>query len=750
MMEPDAGSGSGEETPGLPVTSRFRPRSAPYRLALAILGLWLAAVLPAPLAPGQALAQEATPVVLTAEEIVFDERRQILTAKGEVTFSQEERRLLADEVRYDIEADEVTATGSIVLIDPDGHAAFADSFTLSGDLKDGFVDHVGVIFSDWSRLVAIRASRTEGEVTTLEKAVYSPCEICEDEAGDPLWQIRAERVVHDRRTRTVSYRNAALEIFGLPVFFTPFFYHPDPTVDRRTGFLAPRFGSDTELGFTLETPFFIELAENRDLTVAPTFISKGEVLLDLEYRELQSFGLTEIGGAVTRTDEAGKRGQPQRGKEVRGHVEANGRYSLNERHQAGFDIAWASDNTFLDRYDLGDDDVLENRVFLDRFDGRDFFSLNGYAFQSLREGDDQDEIPLALPLAEGHMVRDGAPLGGQWRFDANILALTRDEGLNTQRLSGEAAWELPLVGPIGDLIRLRAGLRGDLYRTDGDPRTRGGAGDTDLEARVVPSLHGRWSWPLVAETGRWQHLLAPTATATWIGRNVNDDGIPNEDSLVFEFDETNLFERSRFTGLDRVESGGKVAYGLRFQSQGPGARRIAGVLGQSLRRGGDELFPDGSGLEDSLSDVVGRIDFRPGPLLDVTYRFRVDKDDLSFRRNDLRVGFGPERLRFDIQLLELSEDLVDEELREREELVAGVRLQALDSLAVGFQTRRDLSEEAPVANSVGLVYTNPCLVIVAGLERSFTAKGELEDETRIAFRVSFRGLGDVEATSELF
>ena len=703
----------------------------------------------------QTLPQNDEPVLLTANELIYDTSARLLRARGDVEFSQGRQRLLADEVVYNLDAETVVATGNIVLIDADGNAAFAEEIELRDDLGNGFVRQIRILLADESRLAAVRGERSGGTQTTLDKAIYSPCEICEEDDSAPLWQIRAERVVHDTESKTVTYRNAVFEFFGVPVAYSPYFYHPDPTVKRKTGFLAPTFGSDTELGLTAEVPFFVNLAPNRDITLTPLFTSDEGILLGAEYRELQEFGSWKVEGALTRTSPAQSNPDDDAdGKDTRGYIEAEGRFTPAETYAAGFDINLATDNTFLDRYSISNDDVLENRLFVERAIERDFWEMNAFAFQSLRENDDQDQIPIALPFGEASFNGEPTKLGGRWFSNASILGLTRTSGLDTRRLSAEIGWQQPYVGPIGDLWRLRLSARGDAYQTDGDPQTLSDEGGNQFNSRIVPTASLDWSWPLVGETGNWSHVIEPLTNFTFIPSNLNDDDIPNEDSIEFEFDETNLFEASRFTGIDRVESGAKVSYGMRFDSVGPEAWRISGVAGQSYRTGPNQLFPEGSGLDDSLSDYVGRIDIRPSELLDLSYRFRLSKDEFEFRRSDLKLGLGPPRLRFNLQYLKVSEEFSAgdpaDDLDQRQELVAGVRLHILDNLAIGAQTRRDLEENETIANTFGLIYTNPCLVIVAGLERSFTTRGELEDETRFSVRLAFKNLGDFGTTNDFF
>lgn len=719
--------------------------SAALLLALALW--WPASVAAQP--PPDAARKDGEPLLLEAREIVYDFERRLVIARGKVELTYGEQILLADEIRYDEAAGEVVAIGNIVLIDAGGEAVFADRLRLSDDLARGFVAHIRARLDDDTKIAANLGIRTEGRYNVFEKAVYSPCPVrCKVRESGPFWQIRARRVVHDQQARTLTYYDAVLEVLGVPVAYAPYFQHPDPTVERRSGFLAPSLGADTELGLTLETPYYFDLAPNRDLTLTPLFSSERAPMLKAELRDLQTFGRTTV--EVSGTYAKGYRRHPdqERNTVFRGHLEARGHYALDQGDRAGFEIALSSDNTYLETYGLGGDDVLTNRLYYERYEGRRYAAVNAYGFQGLRETDDQGTIPFALPLAEYHRTSGPLVWGSYWTVDAGALALTRTEGLDTQRLTAELGWELPYLGPIGDLWRLRLAVRGDLYRTDGDPRDYGGGGDR-VTGRILPRAYLGWSLPLVGRSGAWQQLVEPVAALMIDRSDGNDSDIPNEDSQSFEFDETNLFEPSRFTGIDLVEEGVRLAYGVRAAAIGPAAFRVSGVLGQIVDLADGDETPDNSGLEGRFSDFVGRLDLRPGPYLDLSYRFRFAADDLVFRRNDVIASFGPPRLRFRISYLELSDEPLPDIDRNRKEVVAAVRIGLTDELSVGAQTRRDLTENETVATSGALVYRNPCFVLTAGIERRFTTKGELDDETTFTLRIGFAGLGDIGTSTSL-
>lgn len=703
----------------------------------------------APFAGAPIGSSSQEPTVITADQLAFDADADSLTATGHVELSQGDQRLKADKVVYDRRTDRAFAYGHVVLLDPSGNTAFADQMEVTGDLKTGIAQGVRTLTQDQLRITATQATRADGTINTFDKVIYTPCPVCKEEGSRPLWQIKAQRAVWDETEREIVFRDARFELLGIPVLYTPFFSQPDPTVNRKTGFLAPSAGTNSELGLTLETPYFVNIAPNRDVTITPLFTTDGGSALFLTGRDLETFGLTTLSASGAYTQKYVETGQPITDDYgFRGNISGQGRYQFSPHWIGGFDLNLASDNTYLDRYSLSSPDVLQNDVYAQRIVGQDFFGISALGFQTLRSDDDQDNIPIAAPVIEFSTRSDPLRWGSTATYDANFLALTRNEGLNTRRISNTAGWELPWIDRIGGVGRLRLSARADFYDYSGDPRdltsTSNGNG---TEGRAIPKAFFTYSMPLIGETGRWQNFLEPVVAAQVAPYGLNSSRFPNEDSIEFEYDETNLFEENRFTGLDLVDDGTRVSYGLRFGTLGPGVVDINGVFGQTYQPKVNDYFPNGSGLDRTLSDYVGRVDFRPTELLSFRYRFRLDKDNFKLRRNDIKVSFGPPRLRFDVGYLKLYDDAVDLVDDTREEITAGVRYQVTDRLAIATQFRRDLTSDSEVSNLFGLLYTHPCVQVLAGLEQSFQQQGELRDEVSFRIRVTLATIGGVSTGS---
>jgi len=704
------------------------------------------------IAQGQSLEAGEGPVLLLAETVDVDEPRQVVTASGNVEITRGQRRLLADKVRYFQAEDRIEAVGNVTLLEPDGEAIYADLLEVSGDLKDGVIEGLRARLDKDSRLAATSGKRIDGSRTELDQAVFSPCPLCKEKDSAPLWQISASKVVHDEKTKNITYNNAFFEFFGVPVLYTPYFSHPDPSVKRRSGFISPSFGNDSELGFTLETPYFFDLAPNYDLTVSPIITSREGVVLAGEFRHRLHNGSYDLGGSITRASESEDDDADEAdGEEFRGHIIGDGKFALGGGWDWGYDLFLASDDTYLERYDFSDEDVLENRLFVEKIDDRNYFAANSFGFQGLREDDDQGLIPVVLPALDLELSSEPLWRGSRFFLDSSFIALTRTDGLDTRRLSVTGGWELPWLGSLGDQYRLKLSLRGDHYDLDGDPETFEN-GDPSSESRLIPRATLDWSWPWVGDTLGVTPVIEPIGSLTLAPNGLNDDDIPNEDSLDLEFDDTNLFEESRFPGLDLIEDGSRFSYGLRFAGIGQTGEVVNALFGQSWRFEEDDQFDADTGLDGRFSDFVGRIDLSPTPWFESRYRFRLDRDTLAPVRNEVRAVLGPSRLRLSATYLSLEDDpsVSDEEFTEREELTAGLQLGLGGGWTFRAQTRRDLQADSTIANTYGLIYRHPCLVLIAGVEQQFAEDRDAGDGTTFSLRLTLQHLGQVGGETSAF
>ncbi len=723
-------------------------------------GLWLVSLLAliAPPADRPAVAQTATPEVagdqpslITADSITYDETIGIVTARGHVEISQQDRVLVADTVSYNRNTDVVIATGNVALLEPSGDVVFADYMEVTGDLREGFVRDIRVLLSDRSRMAAVSGVRTGGDRTELSKTVYSPCELCQkDPTRAPLWQLKADKVVWDQTKKTVTYRDAWLEFFGVPVFYTPYFSHPDPTVKRQTGFLAPGFGSSEQLGYQFEIPYFIVLSDTSDVTLTPIITTKQGVVGQVEYRQLFENGYVDVLGSATVADIESNNNLVKEDR-FRGHIRGTGEFDINETYRWGFRIDRTTDDTYLRVYNFGSPSKLTSRLYAEGFDGRDYGSVQAITWQGLRAQDDNEQEPIIVPLADYNFVSEPGQWGGVYRFDANLLDLFRVEGRDVRRISLAGSWSLPYTSRRGEIYTLTARLQADGYwSNDYDPSNPDeidpANGGEHFAGRIFPELALQWRYPLVRQTGSMRQVIEPIVQLRLAPPDENPEEIPNEDSQDLEFDDTNLFALNRFSGVDRVDPGPRIDYGLKWTALSDLGGYTSVFIGQSWRPIKDDVFGPGTGLQDHFSDIVGHLQISPASWLDASYRFRISEEDLNFTRHEVSLYAGVPELNLQLNYLFSDKVLSSDDssvVTDREEIYARLSSQFTDHWSVFVSHRHDLEENLSLTTRAGIQYKDECFTFEGVYERTNFRDREIEPDNAFFVRIVLRNLGEI-------
>lgn len=718
------------------------------RPAVALCGLLTGLLLcasPQPTA-AQDIDVQNTPVLLQADELTYNEDLGVVTARGNVEMSQGPRLLMADTVTYNQKANTVAASGNVALMEPTGEVLFTDYAELHDELKTGFIENLRALMSDGSRLAANRARRTADQKKILDRGVFSPCNLCkEDPSRAPLWQIKAVKVVHDEVAKDIIYEDATMEIFGVPMLYTPYLRHPDPTVERRSGLLAPTLGYSGDLGAIFGQPYHHVFSPSRDLTIEPmVFSSEGQVLRG-EYRQHFSNGRIDLKATAGYVDQHDSNGDENGDLGLEGSADLEGRFALDRTWRGGFDFEQSSERTYLKRFRLGHEDVLTSRLYAEGFRGRNYAAVNAYKWQDLRASGDPDDTPLVAPFAEYSFVGEPSSIGSRSTLDASLLSLTRERGTDSRRASLVHGWKLPYTTGNGQLLTVESRVQSDgYYATDLSGDT---GGDEETTARLFPQVGVKWQYPWARRTGTYSHVVEPIVGIVGGPNGGNPDEIPNEDSRSFEFDTTNLFRMNRYEGVDRVTSGSRIDYALRTGVYGDGGGSTELLVGQSYRFHGSSAFEEGTGLDEELSDIVGALTVRPREQFDVSYRFRLDKESGTIRRNEVGFGYHHPRFATLIDYIAIDDSARSDLAGSREQVEATVNIALSQHWSTLFNVVHDLSDgdSRLLRGRAGLTYSDECVILGIDFERSDIEDEDIEADTRVMFRIVFKHLGGVES-----
>ena len=698
-------------------------------------------------------------VELEADQLTFDPETGEIRALGNVLLVREGYRLVAGEVFYNENTGEARAVGAVELTAPSGDRIIAPEIKLENELRDAFVENIRLIMADGAQAVAASGERQEASGRTiLKRAAYSPCKVCADGSGkQPLWQLKAVRVTHDKGKRRLYYKDAFLEILGVPIFWTPYFSHPDPTVDRASGLLPLDIQTSQNLGFVAGIPYYHVFSDSIDATITPVYTSREGFVLKGQYRQHVGSGQFKFDGSITRADRRDINNVIVGGTDTRGHISAEGQFRHSVNWRSKININYASDDTYLGRYEISNADTLVSEYLLEGFYGPSYISARSLVFQGLRLEDIAGQSAFALPLIDAEFIPNIKPLGGTLSLRGNALALHRTNGLDTRRLSLIANWQKRWITPKGFVVDVDALARSDLYNLDAanqpdDLDFAGTFGGTasGSEWRNLTRLTGTVSWPLVKYGGSGTHTLEPIAEISVSPRRGTPDSIVNEDSRAFELSDLNLFAADRTSGFDLWEEGSRATFGFRWRYEN-GDLSTDILLGQSWRiTGNDFVLADGIGLEGNFSDIVGRTTINYAGWIDLEHRYRLDDKSLSIRRNDIDVTFGDNTKSLRVGYTKLNRNLSFINREDREEIrVSGFYDITPDWKLTGTWTRRlkgaqspTLTEAAgPVQYSVGVEYKNECIEMGLRLRKTFTRDRDVEPGTSILFRLKLTNLG---------
>jgi LPS-assembly protein len=670
---------------------------------------------------------------LNADSMTYDRDLGVIVATGNVEIVYGPRSLLADKVTYNQKTDVVTADGNVSMTDDSGKVLFGDKMEITGDLKDGVIYNIGLILEDKSRVAGTGARRSNGTITEFSKAVYSPCNLCKDDpSAAPLWQLKAVRVIHDAEQKQVSYRNVWLELYGIPVAYTPYLSHPDPTVKRRSGFLAPTFSSSSDLGFRIQTPYFWAIDDYQDATFTPMLSTDGGQGAIGQYRRNFKKGFMKADGSFVADD-------PD--KDLRGYMKLETEYHINPTWRAGLNLENASDDTYTRRYGFNTDPVLVSRGYLEGFRGQNYQVLNTYAFNDLRPDSEESESPIVLPMYDFNYSGRRDRIGGFASFDFNALNIVRNTGTDTRRLSFRPRWDRPFNGPFGELYNASVSLAADAYHASNVIRDDG-TSYTGTSGRLVPRASLSWRLPLIRPGKDYSQTIEPLASITVAPNGGNPDKMPNEDSQELEFDETNLFQDNRYDGFDRVDSGTRFNYGLNWVLTGNEGGSTSVFLGQSYRPRIDSSFSQSSGLEDNFSDFVGRVQIAPAKYLNLLYRTQFSPDNLSPQRNEVSAKVGGAALNVNADYIFIDQSQ-GSEFAGREEINGRIASQIKRNWSAYTQARHDLSSSDLRNIGFGLVYEDECVKFTSEYTRSFFQDRDLKPSDALTFTLVLKTLGEV-------
>lgn len=736
-------------------------------------------------------------MLVTANEMIYDYKNNKVHAVGGVQIYYNGGVLEADKVTYDRVSNKMFAEGNVRYKAADGNVIYSNTLEMTQDFREAFVDSMLVETPQRTRFAASRADRSEGNVTVFTNGVYTACEPCRnDPKKPPLWQVKAARIIHNEGERKVYYENGTLELFGYPVAYLPFFYHPDPTVKRQSGFLPPHVYSNSRVGVGVEAPYFWSIQPNMDATFAAVPFSGQGLLGKAEFRHRLVNGAYQIKAAGINQTNPERYGALSGNRDFRGALEASGEFNINKRWLWGFNGALLSDRSFLNDYYVSRARLTErtSQLYLTGQGDRSHFDMRAISFYGMSEFDVNRQLPIIHPVIDYSYYFANPILGGELSYKLNFTSLSRQDAdyapvslnspfanvanvqdrsrcLATQanpancfvrglpgdytRFTGQVDWRRTVTSDMtGMLFTPFARLRADAASINVNHAAIGignfpNAQDDNL-IRAMPAVGMEVRWPFISVHSWGTQTLQPIVQAIIRPNETRIGRMPNEDAQSLVFDDTNLFAIDKYSGYDRVEGGSRLNYGLQYSANVHRFGMVNVLIGQSYQMFGLNSYSiydlantgANSGLEERTSDYVSRIYFQPTGRFSFVTRFRFDKDDLSLRRFEAETSSRWDRLTLSTIYARYEAQPMIGFLERRNGIYQTATYQFHDYWSITGGVRYDLERGRIDFSTIGLSYTDECFAITATYVADYTNLVTASSVHKFLLRINLRTLGE--------
>ena len=667
---------------------------------------------------------------LLADKIIKNDKEKLILAQGNVEIQNGRIKTRSDSLQFDTQRNQITLEGNIRILNEQGDIVFAEKAILDKKMKEGIIKKLGVLMSDESRLVASSAQKDRKKYKTIYKNIaYSRCKNCENRKGT-FWKLNAKKATHLEKSKVILYEDVFLEVLNLPLLYFPFFYHPDSTVKRKTGLLAPSFSQSNVFGASYEQPLFLNLSPKSDLTLKTKLTQKEGVLLKKNYRKNFSTGQLHFKSSITRGTKV-RVDEPTK-KENRGHVDFNYANYIGNGFLAGINFKRSSDKSYLSRYELTDGEaLLTQNIYLERENSHNSLSTQFFKFQTLSDNYLEDNLPFIRPVITyswNNLRNKKRTINSSSNIKFRSVSKKNNIKYNAIYLSQNIEKSF-LINNI--LLKSDLDLDFDYYNSKYQ------SANYENNLRLFPSLSTTASYPLIKFSNQNSILFEPVTQIIYTADNNDNEKIKNQDSLEVELMSSNFLIKNKYSGDDRNEVGLRINYGLSINFDEIDGSSYNLVLGRSYLNTEQDRFDYVSGFSEKNSDFVGNYTMSLSNENQLYYDFRVS-EDLDFNRNRIKAKLGIGENKININYTQIK-NFASRDNPDTEQISYGFNRKFLKNWKFDFSQHRDLAGakfSIPFKSTLGLIFENDCATISINVTRDKSYDIDIPSTTNYNFNIN--------------
>jgi len=562
---------------------------------------------------------------------------------------------------------------------------------------------------------------SENDISIIKNGVFTACK---KRGKCPPWSLKSKEVKHDKNKQSINYKNSWLQLYDIPIFYFPKFFHPDPTVKRRSGFLTPSMLSSSTNGGSIKIPYYKVISDNKDYTFTPRIYFNNDFLVQNEYRQ--------VGRDINHISDFSLK---KLDLSTKSHFFSNTKYDLKNNFDFS-EIEINLEKTSNDTYLKGDNIVSKtrnsnNQSLLNsfvKFDANND-NLNIFAevsvYEDLTKEKNSDKFQYILPnFTISKLLNNKSDLQGNLNYQVSGSSQKKDTNVTETYLINDLNYKSnSFFSNLGTISNYEIEFKNSLKKGNNSNLYKDNTQSENFTAFILNS-----SFPLIKSYDNYTGNLVPKLIARY-----SPTKSENLSDLDRKINITNMFSSNRLGLSDSIEGGQSLTVGMDYELKTRQNSDFLGFsLGQIFKDTEDNRLPIKSRMQNKSSDIVGNFNFQPNNNFKINYDFSADNNFDTMNYTKIETEFKVNNFITSFEFLEENNEIGSDSY-----LLSDLEYKFNNSNSISYNTRRNRKTDLTEYYNIIYEYKNDCLVAAIEYNKDYYQDRDLNPSEEIFFSLTF-------------
>ena len=674
--------------------------------------------------------------ILEGEDITLDRISLKLSSKKKAVLIDNYNNILnLSDFNFSIQ-DKQLKTNQLILLDNKGNRYVSKNSII--DLKDQKIAlrDAELYFNENGELgknARLKGNSliSENNKTTINNGIFTTCKTNEK---CPPWSLKSKKITHDIDKKTISYDKSTLQVYDVPVFYFPKFFHPDPSVKRQSGFLIPSLINSSKNGTSTRIPYYHVIDDHKDLTITSQLYFNKDFLIQNEYRQKEKYTSHITDFSLKKFENSSK-----------SHFFTNTKKKLNndfEFSEIEINLERTTNDTYLKKNNIesktrdNSNQNLLNSYVKFNASGDDYKIFSEMSvFEDLSKNKNSDKYQYIFPnFSISKLLKTQRNINGNLNFNTTGSNRKKETNVEERYLINDLNYSsnsfFSRFGSVSNFdIYLKNTIKNGKNSSDYDENT---------QTKNYSLISFNSSLPLKKINSNYISNLTPKMLI-----NFNPDKSENLININRKINSTNLFSSNRLGLSDSLEGGSSVTLGFDYDLKNLDNDKVLGFkLGQIFRNTNESRFPKKSTMQNKSSDIVGIIDLNPSENLKLNYEFSADNNLDTMNSSKIDGEIRVNNFITSFEFLEENNDIGTDSY-----LTNDIRYNFDKQNSILFNTRRNRKTDLTEFYNLIYEYKNDCLVAAIEYNKDYYQDRDLKPSEEIFFKITITPFASVNSPS---